>query len=189
MMRISVVVFLFVLVLAFTNCEKRTKVHRNTQNPDFMTPPDGRLYFLNVRSLYYKKVRKKSIPMDLYYYKTDKMPISPSIQFYIADNWMYDEAYLMPELDSSFGQFTDMNLSFTDTLSKEWHTFRPNQYNKENFLKAAMFLSNAIELGASIYIKAIGKDSISFLNHQLHREAIRITLKDYQTLRGIEYSK
>jgi hypothetical protein len=139
---------------------------------------------MNVRSIFYQKVKRVDLPFDLYYFKNAELSSKPEINFYIADNWKYEEAYLMPELDSVFEPFTAARLSFTDTAADTWNSFQPNAYNKENFLKTAAFLSAAIESNGDIYLTKMAGDSILILRKENDREAIRIILKDYLKLTG-----
>ncbi len=180
-MKLWTLLFLTLIGMLFSNCDRRTKIYKGSPSPEYMTSADSRLYFRNVRSLFYIKSVHPGAEIDLYTFKTETIH-RPIFRFFIADNWMYDEAYFMLDQDSGIAEFSSYIISYTDTATNFYHTLQPTAFNKPNFLALGYHLREAIQTNSKIYLRQSDQDSSEIYNHKEHREALRITLTDYEKL-------
>jgi hypothetical protein len=174
--------FSFLLVLGLCiSCEKRTIVKRDSPNPDFLTPPDGTLYFKNVRQIDYHRVKPRDINMFIYHYKDRPvLKEKPQIWAYIAENWEYEEAYFMLESNDLFGEFTESTFSYTSGKDSTYRPFKAERYHKSEFLRFADFVTGAFADDSPVYMRLPQGDSLQIFIQKEEREAFRITYMDYK---------
>ncbi len=92
-------IFEVFLLLAFLfTCTYENKVNTiDFAKQEFRTTVDSKLFFNNMKSIYYNKTEGAN-KIDLYTYrKSPKDKGEPYLQLRIADNWLHDEAYVLIE--------------------------------------------------------------------------------------------
>jgi hypothetical protein len=140
------------------------------------------LFFKNVRSYYYDFEKREDANFHLYRIKTrNKDTTKPGITFFIANNWLNDEAYIMVEPNSAVDTTKSLEVRYAVSGS-DWDTISlntPNSYN--NYLFAG-----------KIYLAMTEDARFEILNGGETREifgpenrpSVKKTLKDYFKLVG-----
>lgn len=146
-----------------------------------VTEPEE-LFFKNVRSYYYEFEKREDANFHLYRIKSrNKDATQPNITFFIANNWLKDEAYIIAEPNSAVDTAKSLKVRYSVSRS-DWDTVSlntPNSYN--NYLFAGKIYLAMTE-DARFEILNNGETSKIFGPDD--RPSVKKTLKDYFKLVG-----
>lgn len=110
--------FLIITASVLIACESPVKSKKRTDNNRIHYTADQKIYFTNVRSLYYQKQTQPGVNIDFYRHRqrwdTDTLPL---FQLAIADAWDRDEAYLLLEPNDFFNLKDSIEILWLDTIS------------------------------------------------------------------------
>lgn len=111
-----VLIVLLVLLVACGNTAANSSKKREPNR--IYTTPSNRLYFLNVRSVYYDKESNEAAKLDYYRYgdrvtDNDK----PVLNLAIVDAWTREEAYLVVEPNTFFENKDSIAIRWEDNNS------------------------------------------------------------------------
>lgn len=162
-------------------CEKRTIVRKDNPNPDFLASSDGTLYFKNVRQIAYYRSQPKNLNMTIYTHKElPQLKDKPQVWAYMAENWRFQEAYLMLESNEAFGDFVENRYAYSSRKDSSYHSFKAVRYHKPEFLRFADFVVSSFKEESPLYLIYPNGDSLKIFEQEAEKEAFRITLKDYK---------
>lgn len=175
---------LFAILVSSTTCSQPEPQKTFLGDKQFRTTPPSRLYFNNVRSVYYYKERKPNTKIDLFtlrkMYKGNAYPI---LIPRIINNWMKDEAYIFLE-NNAYPQFSDSVMvqwehETIDSLKGTYLMTRRTKKQQYEFAgKLFESLTNAHELS----IQNEQGEWIPFFDNFDDRMNYIATLKDYYKL-------
>ncbi|MBO3698788.1 hypothetical protein [Roseivirga sp. E12] len=171
---------LCVAILLTTGCnpDKQTKVDQD--KIVFATDDASRLFFKNVRKIYYELEVMEAAKLDVYRHKQRELSTDvPVINLAIVDNWRYDEAYLLLEPNELIGTQGELAVQWELGAERGKIVFRPG--NKAAQVAFADKVYHRLQLGCSFKIQ-INDTWIPFLDSDKSREAFRITMFDYYRL-------
>lgn len=108
--------FFFLFLFFLFGCETPTKPQLSGVNANRINYlPDGKIFFTNVRSVYYLKQSMESAKIDFYRHRqrldVDTLPL---IELAIADAWDRDEAYLIAEPCAYFSNYDSIAIDWQD---------------------------------------------------------------------------
>lgn len=171
----------FFLALLFLNaCQfdhgKRVDRARIT----FSTYDDTKLFFTNVRQLYYDREELKAAQRIVYRLK-DRTTTTISIYPTIVINWMDDEAYLLLEVSEQLQNEAKLVVHENDATSKQQFAYALDERGKENMLEFALKIYEGILQQNSFQVLHNG-EYVPLLVDETERENFRIVLVDYLRL-------
>lgn len=166
------------IVLLGCNPDKQTKVDQDEIT--FATDDASRLFFKNVRQLYYELEVMEAAKLRIYRHKQqDQSQEQPIINLAIVDNWRYDEAYLLLEPNAQLTDQSELIVQWENNEGSGEISYR--QGNKSDQIAFADQIYDRIQQGCtfSIQVEVAWK---SFLTSEKSREAFRVTMFDYYRL-------
>jgi hypothetical protein len=169
------------LLVAMQACRLDRDTPVNQDKDPFRTYQDTRLFFQNVRQLYYDREERPEAKMILYRIKerttTQEYPL---INLTIIDHWIQDEAYIYTECNRFFDEMTPIEVSW-ESPEGQTGTYTMELMNKEGMLAFSQAIFEGIRLRNSFFI-LYETDSIPFLEKPRDREAFRKTMSDFYRL-------
>lgn len=160
------------------NPDKQTKVDQDKIT--FATDNASRLFFKNVRQIFYELEEMEEAKLKLYRYKKrDQSTDKPLINLAIVDNWRYDEAYLLLEPNVQLAGESELVVKWENTEGSGEINYR--QGNKSEQVAFADQIYDRIQQGCTFSIQVNGTWG-SFLASEKSKEAFRITMFDYYRL-------
>lgn len=148
----------------------------------FKTTPPARLYFKNMRSVYYDQLAGRPDSMD--YYRLRQFPDpkdSPVLQAVIADNWLRDEAYLLLEFNAFPGAPKD-TFRLVLRAGEQEEILRLAQVDPEAHQVVARQLLLALEAGREVLWQSEQGQTYKLFDSDSERSAFRTTTADYQRM-------
>ena len=174
---------LFFLVLNILACnpDKEKIVDRN--NPVFKTNDASRLFFKNVRQLFYDLEEKNEGKIQIFRMKDRSADSTiPVIQVDLINNWHEDRAYPMISLSGYFDdkESVEVQLEFADGTSELINFDKSGTMNDHFYFSSALY--EAILRKAKIRLK--DSQQMLFEDDDL-RNDFRITMVDFYRLVSI----
>ncbi|OEK02685.1 hypothetical protein BFP97_14640 [Roseivirga sp. 4D4] len=160
------------------NPDKQTKVDKD--KIVFTTDDASRLFFKNVRRIYYELEVMEAAKLDIYRHKQrDLSTEAPVINLAIVDNWRYDEAYLLLEPNEVIGKQNELTVQWE--LGEENGEIIYTPGNKTTQVAFTDKLYDRLQQGCRFKLQ-INNNWVSFLDSDKSREAFRVTMFDYYRL-------
>ncbi len=174
----GLVILILLCLVSGCNPDKRRKVDQG--NIVFSTDDASRLFFKNVRRIYYELEAMDVAKLNIYRHKQRVLSTDlPVLNLAIVDNWRYDEAYLLLEPNEFLGNSTELIVRWQ--MGEESDTISYKQGNKADQVAFADSIYNLLQQDCRFKIQI--KDSwVSFLDSDKSREAFRVTMFDYYRL-------
>lgn len=172
---------LILTLLLFMACnpDKNREVDQATIS--FETNDASKLFFKNLRQIYYDKEEMAAAKLELYRFKKRTTGNeSPVINLAIVNNWRYDEAYLLLEPNSLL-QLNELSIAWEDRENGQSGNIRFENGNKKTIVKFADQVYYQIQQGSEFTVKVDGKDT-GILKSPEDRDAFRISMIDYYRL-------
>lgn len=172
--------FLLAALLSILGCnpDKTTKVDQS--KIVFATDDASRLFFKNVRRIYYELETMEEAKLRIYRHKQRVISTElPILNLAIVDNWRYDEAYILLEPNELIGDGTTLIVQWQ--LGGEMGTINYARGNKTDQVAFADNLYDRLQQGCLFRVQ-INETWVSFLDSDKSREAFRITMFDYYRL-------
>lgn len=165
-------------VLLGCNPDKQTKVDQDKIT--FATDDASRLFFKNVRQLYYQLEVMEAAKLRIYRHKQrDQSEDRPIINLAIVDNWRYDEAYLLLEPNEPLANQSGLIVKWESSEGNGEIIYKRG--NKSDQIAFADQIYGRIQQGCTFSIQVNGTWN-SFLDSEKSREALRVTMFDYYRL-------
>ncbi|MEQ8360708.1 MAG: hypothetical protein RH860_14550 [Cytophagales bacterium] len=175
--------FFFASIVLLTSCnpDKNRIVNRN--EPNFKTTDASRLFFKNIRLLYYDLEEKNEGKIQVL--KPGRRIEDSSkaiINVYIINNWFQDRAYPMISLSPYFNDIDTLKIE----VIKANGSTELLEFNKLSSMNEQFYFATAIYEGLlrNYSFRLLNKDKALFTNSD-QREAFRITMVDFYRLVGI----
>lgn len=171
------VLLLLLTLLGLFACNPSKNKGIDSADLSFQTDESSKLFFKNVRQLYYDKEMLEAAKLEVFRLKkreqSDKMPV---INLSIVNNWRYDEAYVLLEPNAAAGDVTQLRVRWESSEDSGEINFERG--NKVKHLEFAWSIYAHIleQCRFQIYLDGEWKD---VLNTEKAREAFRITMFDY----------
>jgi hypothetical protein len=171
----------WVLLIGVLGCTLDRNKAVDTEKDPFHTYQDTRLFFKNVRQLYYEIEERKEAKMNLYRIRersqTNEYPL---INLAIIDNWIKDEAYIYLEPNVFFDEMDPLEVRWEAPTGASG-TYKLEVMNKEGMRAFAHRLFEGIRSGQTFYV-TIEEQQHPFLDNPKDREAFRKTMSDFYRL-------
>jgi hypothetical protein len=153
------------------------EVKKETADHRIYTSAQNRLYFKNVRSIYYTKESNSNAYLDYYRYKDAcKRQEIPVLNLCIVDAWDRDEAYLLVENNDFFDNKDTFAINWLDEKSGMTgkFVFERHMPNQEYKFAADLFASMRADIKLSYKGKVIFDET--------RKKAFVKTFRDYENL-------
>lgn len=163
------------------SCDKRTG-HRNQHTDELSTTDDSRMFFKNVRQIFYDRSVHGPTRREMYRFKDRSFRSeAPILNLCIINDWQNERAYLVLEPNELMG---------SDTIRVWWEHPSGQQgvytYTAGNALQQSRFadtLYQALKSELRLSVRQDGQ-SFPFLADEGSREAFRVTVTDFRQLTG-----
>ncbi|MGD1842022.1 MAG: hypothetical protein ACFB0B_14170 [Thermonemataceae bacterium] len=173
--------YIYVLItVTLLACGIEKDKYINEDDPNFSTSDASRLFFKNTRQIYYDKQVIGKDRLELYRKKSRSDDEKrPHLNLILANNWMYDEAYIRFEPSPSFANPVQFEIIWKKDERSGRYQLEDN--SKESHYKLATLLYRGILKEQSFYLKQDDKE-IPILSDQKERDTFRITMIDFYRL-------
>ncbi len=170
-----------IALLGACNPDKNRLVDRN--EPKFKTTDASRLFFKNVRLLYYDLEEKNEGKIQILKLgRRLEDSTAAIINIYIINNWYQDRAYPMVSLSPYLEKFDTLEIE----MIKEDGNSEILFYNPSSTMNEQFYFASAIYEGLlKKYTFILKNDGSELFNNSDQREAFRITMVDFYRLVGI----
>lgn len=174
------------LGLGLLGCNPDKERPVDAEEPVFATTDRSRLFFKNVRMLFYE-VEEDSLRRD-FFRLSDRVkdaPDRPVLNLCIVNDLLRDRAYVMLEPNEFFGTADSIVVYYRDKAQGSEGQYRYRQSNMMRQWQFATDLYNGILQGQEFYVRAPDGREVPFLQEKREREAFRVTMVDYYRMVNI----
>ena len=153
-------------------CQGSSENTQKEKDVDFSTSDASELFFNNVRQIHYDLENQENTQLKIYRIKTrSKDQNHPNINLALVNNWRYDEAYLLIELEGSLKEKSEIEIQWQNTNSEKSGTYTFNvRSNKSDHLKFAGQLYESIMQNHQLHHLHRG-ETLPILHSKQEREA------------------
>jgi len=173
------ILLLFCVSICTVSC--RNPYIKQEKLPIFTTTEDSKLYFKNVRQIFYNRDTDET-QREMFRLKksvlTDTIPI---INLCIINHWKQDKAFLLLEPNAWFLSPDTIRVVWKDANNARSGTYFFEQGSIDRHHFFALQIYEAILQEYDLFIQH-NQQQVPFLNNKTAREAFRITVKDYLKL-------
>lgn len=175
-------IFIFIVALAFScNFNNGKKIDKD--HAKFSTTADSRLFFKNVRQIYYNKEIKENTKLEVFRFsKRNLTQHMPAINLALVNNWMYDEAYVLIEPNSYFDGADTIEVEWTDKPGKQSGVYRFSLGSKETHFKFASQIYESILSKHRLLVYNQEKQWVNLFQTETDKDNFRKTMVDYYRL-------
>lgn len=179
-------ILVFFLQLLLYACHQPEAQKEFTGAQQFRTTDPSRLYFNNIRSVYYLQEQQPDTRIE--FYKLRRFPQTkerPFLYPIIANNWMESEAYIFLEKN-------DFKEGFSDTLTIQWKSETDSGYyylpvaNRENQYVLAGQLYESLRSRHRLFIKTKAAEFTPFFTDIDEQQQFKTVLRDYYQLTEVQ---
>jgi hypothetical protein len=115
-------ILIFIVAIVLTGCNVKSDKKIDKDNATFSTTADSRLYFKNVRQIYYDREDQENTRLEVFRFgKRNQSAKVPVINIALVNNWRYDEAYVLIEPNAYFDDFDRIEVAWqaeADTMAR-----------------------------------------------------------------------
>ncbi len=148
----------------------------------YRTTDPSRLYFKNMRSVYYFRSRKPHSKKDIYTLKrTSRDRDRPLLYPTIINNWLEDEAYIFIE-KNAYPYFPKDSLHITWQSSDSTGTFTLDIPTKKAQYEFAGALYEGLRQGHQLTFESEKGETVSLFDRHQDRKDFLIVMRDYYKL-------
>lgn len=174
------------LGLGLLGCNPDKERLVDAEDPVFATTDRSRLFFKNVRLLFYD-TEEDSLRRDFFRLadRVKDAPDRPVLNLCIVNDLLRDRAYVMLEPNEFFGTADSIVVYYRDRAKGGEGHYRYRQSNMMRQWQFATDLYNGILQGQEFYVRAPDGREVPFLQEKREREAFRVTMVDYYRMVNI----
>lgn len=175
-------IFIFIVAIAFScNLDSGKKIEKD--NAKFSTTADSRLFFKNVRQIYYYKEIKENTKLEVYRFGRRNVAQNlPVINLALVNNWSYDEAYVLVEPGPYFDNMDRIEVEWTDKANKQSGVYRFAFGSKESHFKFASEIYESIKAKHQLLVYNQEKQWVNLFQSETDKDNFRKTMVDYYRL-------
>ena len=174
-------IFILAIIVLACNPDKERVVDRN--NPVFKTNDATRLFFKNVRLLYYNLEEQNEGKIQVLSLKSRVEDSGkPIINVDLVNNWFQDRAYPMIRLSEYFNDVDRIEVVMT---SKDGDSEIIAFDRQSNMIEHFYFATAIYEGILKQYQMTLASDNTPIMTDSEEREGFRITMVDYYRLVNI----
>jgi hypothetical protein len=181
-------ILIFIVSIFITSCNVKSEKKIDKENVKFATTSDSRLYFKNVRQIYYDKENQEHTKMEIYRFgKRNLSQQVPVLNVALVHNWRYDEAYVIIEPNSYFDNVTQIEVEWQNPSNKQSGVYRFSFGSKENHYKFATEIYQSILAKHKLLVYNTSKQWVNLFASEADRDNFRKTMVDYYRLVNLYY--
>ena len=179
MKRIPLVIVAFLLFACNVSPDK--KVDQNQAK--FSTSADSRLFFKNVRQIYYDREIPENTKLEVYRFGKRNLAIDkPVLNLALVNNWLHDEAYVIIEPSAFFDNMSSIEVEWQDVDRKQSGVYRFTFGPKDNHFKFASEIYQSVMAKHKLLVYTEDKQWIELFQTETERDNFRKTMKDFYRL-------
>lgn len=182
-------ILLFIVSLLLANCTAKSDKKIDKENIRFATSADSRLYFKNVRQIYYDRENQENTKLEIFRFaKRNKSTDSPIINVALVNNWRYDEAYVIIEPSAYLTDLNEIKVFWQDKSDTNANgTYQFAFGSKENHFRFATQLYESILARHVLLIEDTTGKPVKLFGTETDRDNFRKTMADYYRLVNVYY--
>jgi hypothetical protein len=174
---------LFIVALLLISCNISPEKKVNQDLAKYTTSADSRLFFKNVRQIYYDLERPENTKLEVYRFgKRSLTPDKPVINVALVNNWTHDEAYVIVEPNAYFDNMSSIEVEWQDNVSKQSGVYRFGYGPKDTHFKFASEIYQSILAKHKMLVLNADKQWVDLFQTDADRDNFRKTMKDYYRL-------
>jgi hypothetical protein len=174
---------LFIVALLLYSCNLTPEKKVNQNEAKFTTSADSRLYFKNVRQIYYDRETPDNTKLEVYRFgKRSQAPDRPVINVALVNNWVHDEAYVIVEPNAYFDNMSSIEVEWQDNVSKQSGVYSFTYGPKNTHFKFASEIYQSVLAKHKLQVLNPDKQWVDLFQTDADRDNFRKTMKDYYRL-------
>jgi len=174
---------LFIVALLIVACNVTPEKRVDQNQAKFRTSADSRLFFKNVRQIYYEHEVPANTKLEVYRFgKRNLAADKPVINVALVNNWLYDEAYVIIEPSAYFDNMSSIEVEWQDAVSKQSGVYRFNFGPKDNHFKFASEIYQSVLAKHKLLVYTPDKQWVELFQSEADRDNFRKTMKDFYRL-------
>ncbi len=176
-------ILLFIVTLGIFSCNANVDKKVDQNGANFKTSADSRLYFKNVRQIYYDRETPENTKLEVFRFgKRNQQTDKPIINVALVNNWMHDEAYVIVEPSEYFEDISPIEVEWQDSGKKISGVYRFTLGPKENHFKFATEIYQSILAKHKLLVFNKDKRWESLFQSEADKDNFRKTMRDYYRL-------
>lgn len=176
-------ILLFIVAIFLSACNLTPEKRVDQNQAKFSTTADSRLFFKNVRQIYYDREIPKNTKLEVYRFgKRSLASDKPVINIALVNNWMYDEAYVIMEPNGYFDNMSSIEVEWQDTVSKQSGVYRFTYGPKDTHFTFASEIYQSVLAGHKLQVLNEDKQWVNLFQTETDRDNFRKTMKDFYRL-------
>jgi hypothetical protein len=175
-------ILIFIVAVVLVSCSVKSEKKIDTDNVTFTTTADSRLYFKNVRQIYYDREDQQNTKLEIFRFgKRNQSSAVPVINIALVNNWRYDEAYVIIEPNAYFDNADQIKINWqskADTTGTYVFAFG----SKENHFRFANQLYESILAKHTLQLQDSTGKPVNLFQTETDRDNFRNNMVDYYRL-------
>jgi hypothetical protein len=177
-------ILIFIVATILVSCTIKSEKKIDKENVTFSTTADSRLYFKNVRQIYYDREDQENTKLEVFRFgKRNRSTQLPVINLALVNNWRYDEAYVLIEPNAYFDNADQIEVNWqakADTTANGTYVFKFG--SKENHFRFATQLYESILAQHILQLQDSTGKPVNLFQSEADRDNFRKTMVDYYRL-------
>jgi hypothetical protein len=177
-------ILIFIVAIVLVSCGIKSEKKIDTDNVTFTTTADSRLYFKNVRQIYYDRENQENTRLEIFRFgKRNQSTAVPVLNVALVNNWRYDEAYVLIEPNAYFDNADQIKVDWqskADTIASGTYVFAFG--SKENHFRFATQLYESILAKHTLQLRDSTGKIINLFQTEADRDNFRKAMVDYYRL-------
>ncbi|QHT67208.1 hypothetical protein GXP67_11420 [Rhodocytophaga rosea] len=177
-------ILIFIVAVMLVSCSVKSEKKIDTNNVTFTTTADSRLYFKNVRQIYYDREDQQNTKLEIFRFgKRNKSATVPVINVALVNNWRYDEAYVIIEPNAYLDTASQIEVFWQEKAkpdAKGTYVFAFG--SKENHFRFATQLYESILAKHTLQLQDSTGKLLNLFQTETDRENFRKAMVDYYRL-------
>lgn len=177
-------ILIFIVAAILVSCSVKSEKKIDTDNVTFTTTADSRLYFKNVRQIYYDREDQENTRLEIFRFgKRNTSTTVPVVNVALVNNWRYDEAYVIIEPNAYFDEVNRIAVNWqstTDSSTKGTYVFAFG--SKENHFRFATQLYESILAKHTLQLQDSTGKPVNLFYTETDRDNFRKAMVDYYRL-------
>jgi hypothetical protein len=174
---------LFIVAWFLFSCNLSPEKKVNQNLAKFSTSADSRLFFKNVRQIYYDRDLPENTRLEVYRFsKRNLAPDKPVINIALVNNWLYDEAYVIVEPSAYFDNMSFIEVTWQDAATKQSGVYRFAHGPKDTHFKFASEIYQSVLANHTLLVFNKNKQWVELFQSEADRDSFRKTMKDFYRL-------
>jgi hypothetical protein len=174
---------LFIVALLLYACQLSPEKRVDQNQAKFSTTADSRLFFKNVRQIYYDREIPENTKLEVYRFgKRSLTPDKPVINVALVNNWLHDEAYVIVEPNGYFDNMSSIEVEWQDDVSRQSGVYRFTYGPKDTHFKFASEIYQSVLAKHKLQVLNPDKQWVDLFQTDVDRDNFRKTMKDFYRL-------